>query len=204
MTTHGRVLLTLLLGAGLSGCTAPDSAAGDPVSSGDDGAPLVDWSANNGTALSHNGTRELAANFHFDTHIVVNPNPTSCDPAKPWVCDVYYSGTSNFTGALIGTAQVYGHGHYDQANERVWAHEVYSFSGFVPGCGSGAATIDVLGYGKLEPNPAGVLHIHAVAALVPGSTTTGLAGLVDLQGTADFRLNGQFGAGDVTATMWCK
>ncbi len=149
------------------------------------------------------GPGEQAFKFHFDAHLTFAPYPVDCAAAKTWVCDEYWTGNVNLTGGLVGTASLSGHVHH-KGGAVVWAQEYYRFSGTVAGCGSGSFSMVLNGTVTAEANPAGISHLMARADLVPGSTSTGLAGLMRLHALGDWRQSGQFGSGDLEGTVSCS
>ncbi len=163
-----------------------------------------------GTIDRDEGARAQSVTMRTITPGILLPKEGNCavDPAKPDECDVYASqflfADAPWDALIIDNAHLHTH-----RNGSVWATAERPFFGEVPGCGSGMMTFRLGGWlGSVDPvlDQPGYFHLREPAMrLVPGSTSTGLAGLVDAELTGDFVFTGPGAGTDTfTGTVWCR
>ncbi|MFO1532152.1 MAG: hypothetical protein ABR562_00400 [Thermoplasmatota archaeon] len=122
-------------------------------------------------------------------------------------CEVYFTEIVNMTGDVAGVDTDTGHGHFhNDGTAEFWADE--TFSGTIKGCGSGTLTFREYGAEGNTPDPMqqGSLPANGTWRLLPGSQTTGFAGVVDARLDLRGTLNPFTGEAKVkyTGTVWCN
>lgn len=131
--------------------------------------------------------------------------PPHCDPADPGVCDFEFAGSVRFTsGTFSGEGPQVAHHRWDPATNSLWVKRVIAFTGTLGGCGSGSVTL--VAEGHFAPDLDGGVRLQANVIAAPGSASSGLAGLLDLQGVIDQPPTPAFDHqpfAHVTGTMWC-
>ena len=195
MNTYPFTPLVILLVASLAGCAAsePSVTNVNPSAPVDDGGSIGSMTVGNTTA------RAIPVNIWFE-ETLLSVSGAACDPlTNPGVCEVHFAATDNVTGSWNGTVSYIGHSHYDPATPEYlyWVKEPFTFTGSIPGCGSGSMTFRVPGYFHIEQG--GVRSVEPLH-FVQGSTTTGFAGVVDVQVAGDGMFDTTF---PLTGTIWC-
>ncbi len=200
MKTYAFTLMLLSTAGALAGCAAPNASDGtDSSDPADDVVPAVD-----GNATNHDGLRELAVDS-WGEEFLTPLGPPHCDPASQWVCDVYAGGFGNVTGTFNGTGPLLARHHWDSSTNSAWVSRTFWFTGSVADCGSGSLTMYLEGH--LAPDAKGGARMTGTVIILPGSTTSGLAGLVDYEGIIDQPAEIAFTHqpfAHLTGTMWCR
>jgi len=113
----------------------------------------------------------------------------------------YVAGMVNFTGSMQGNAPFVAKLYAPTADHLLdFTKDPEIFTGSIPGCGSG--TMALFGKGFFRMDAPGGLYTNGSLRLVPGSTSTGLAGVVDAHlyvDTHDWPKKVL-----VTGNIWCK
>ncbi len=158
----------------------------------------------------HQEARAVPATFKTTTDGFLGFKTANCghDPAAPFDCDAY--PTQYLYANAPWRSMILDQAHLHQyENGTIWTYAERTFWGEVPGCGSGMMTLRLSGVlpatAPVVGKP-GYLHmVEPTMRLVPGSTTTGLAGLVDAELTGDLVFTGPAAGTDTfTGTVWCR
>jgi len=165
-----------------AGCTS----GGPKVEGG--GPPAVDPSAST-SASADQPVRVIKATAVW-SETVTGGGP-SCSAANPRVCREHITSTINFTGGLHGQATAVIRGADSPPGHPTWIafrKNPFVFTGSVPGCGSGSMAFVVDGWFYDKTSGDAGEWTNETIKSVPGSTTTGLAGLVDATFYMDAKL----------------
>ncbi len=174
----GTALLPVLLIALLSGCASPGPAAPDNPAATNE---VPDVTA----PVTANVT---AKEVPIDVWLMqtMSPSGTVCNPATPSECArFHYVGNFEVSGTWTGTMPYAAYYYFNETTEKAsFVYEPGIFTGTIAGCGSGS--FSVIGRGDVEsvPTPQGV-HGQITVELIPGTQSTGMAGVVDVQGKVD-------------------
>ncbi len=126
----------------------------------------------------------------------------SCGASKPALCEPYLTDSANFTGGLEGQALGAIRGAPGPGPDYIgFEKNPFVFTGSIPGCGSGSLAFIVKGW--FHPDEAGI-RTYETISLVRGSTTTGLAGVVDVELVMDAHVGPDgFSKVPFGGTIWC-
>ncbi len=140
----------------------------------------------------------------WGTEMLTPVGPPACDPAKPWVCDVYAVGTANATGTIVGEGPIIARHHWDLETNSLWVSRYITFHGSVVGCGTGS--FDLYLEGHIAPDVNGAARLVGRGMAVPGSGTGELAGVVEYNFPIDQSAEpaaGHMPFAHFTGTMYC-
>ncbi|MCA1813762.1 MAG: DUF3224 domain-containing protein [Halobacteriales archaeon] len=122
-------------------------------------------------------------------------------------CVYYGTETVLMSGAWNGTTIDSGHIYY-AADGSATVVGTQTFTGTLAGCGAGSVTFTYIGAGSAlaTPDERGWTPGSENLTLVPGSQTTGFAGLLDARIEEDFNISlvDYAAAGTAHGTAWCK
>lgn len=120
----------------------------------------------------------------------------------PFGC-LHMSGSVNFTGGMRGQAAYIVHDlPPDPATPQRFLHYIknpFTFTGSIDGCGSGSLGFTVVGFFALDNQG---LQVNETLQYVPGSATTGFAGLAAAVLTID--THDYPNPVPITGTVWCS
>lgn len=154
------------------------------------------------------GAGELRIQDRFTSDGFQTRNVASCDPARAGGCEVTATLYLDFVGTMTGRVVDQGHLHPTGANGSFYGEFYRFFTGTIAGCGSGSAAFVFRDAGRFEPGAEpGSVHLREpIMRLVPGSTTTGLANLVDASLRIEFNTTQQqhIRDGTITGSVWCR
>jgi hypothetical protein len=193
-----------LVAAVLPGCVSPASHAGGSDASG----VLPDGSSPGSTsglgAAGH--VQVIAVQADVTSPGLLVGDQVSCGSPPSSDCAWYGDEDLYATGTMNGTFHDFGH-LLLRADSSLAGDGRQIFTGTIAGCGQGVLTFTYLASGG-DPDPAYPGDIDGVEnyTLVAGSTTTGLAGVVDAHLLYVFHINPAtfVNAGKLTGTVSCR
>lgn len=141
----------------------------------------------------------------------LGPDQFACVPGRAHPCELHGTLMIDLVGPMAGSMTDIFHFHYLPApvlGATLQAAGYRLFTGTLGSCGSGSLALRLLGDGVAEPNllqPGKVHLLEPIMTLVPGSLTTGLASVVDLELTLEFNMTADTHmVGTASGTVWCK
>jgi hypothetical protein len=154
--------------------------------------------------ISHEGAREIPIKGFYRDYGFFAGSGVSC--VSPPDCEVYIPSGYNFTGTMTGDALGTAHGNvkgWDPSKpDRYsgWKSPI-SFIGTIEGCGTGSLNFAVQ-YRFQAPDANG-LPANETGQFIPGSASTGLASVADIQwAITDFK--GYPMSVPMHGTAWCR
>ncbi len=193
----------VLLVASLAGCATPKSAASEGT------GPAVDIPTVNGQIRPDLiGTLAIPITGAWTSEGDLRADQFTCAPEKPGGCEYYSTIFLDFTGTFTGRMTDIFHFHWAGSGSTVDAQALRLVTGSFAGCGSGTMSMRIDGPASIDPNPdkPGSVHMkEPLMSMVPGSTSTGLAAVVDAQVTLEFNLTGDsIHDGTINGAIWCR
>jgi hypothetical protein len=157
-------------------------------------------------SANHAGIPTVAITSTVSTVGAMLEDQVYCDSSNPGLCE--QSGTEILAvrGTMNGT--VVDSFHYHQLADGSYAGDGRQlFTGSIAGCGSGTLSFSYVGGSDGKPDLAHPGNIDGFdnLTMVPGSATTGLAGVVDARLFMTYYISAvtYAGAGPLTGTVWC-